>query len=146
VVCDLTIASETAQFGQAGPRVGSFDPGYGTGDLVRAVGMKKAKEIWYLCRRYTAREALEMGLVNAVVPMDQLDAEVGKWCRELLAKSPTALKMLKYAFHGETDGVMGISNLGVGGLSMFYETDESLEGKTAFMEKRPPDYAQFRKK
>jgi dihydroxynaphthoic acid synthetase len=146
VVCDLSIASETAQFGQAGPRVGSFDPGYGTGDLARAVGMKKAKEIWYLCRRYSAVEALEMGLVNAVVPPDKLDEEVGKWGRELLEKSPTALKMLKYAFHGETDGVMGISNLGVGGLSMFYETEESLEGKTAFMEKRMPDFARFRGK
>ncbi len=144
VVCDLSIASETAQFGQAGPRVGSFDPGYGTGDLARAVGMKKAKEIWYLCRRYTAREALAMGLVNAVVPPDKLDKEVDMWCQELLEKSPTALKMLKYSFHGETDGVMGISNLGVGGLSMFYETAESLEGKTAFMEKRKPDYAKYR--
>ncbi|MDI9571383.1 MAG: enoyl-CoA hydratase-related protein [Pseudomonadota bacterium] len=146
VVCDLSIASETAQFGQAGPRVGSFDPGYGTGDLVRNVGMKKAKEIWYMCRRYTAREALAMGLVNAVVPPDMLDAEVEKWSRELLEKSPTALKMLKYAFHGETDGVMGISNLGVGGLSMFYETEESLEGKRAFVEKRRPDYSRFRRK
>ena len=144
VVCDLSIASETAQFGQAGPRVGSFDPGYGTGDLARAVGMKKAKEIWYMCRRYTAKEALEMGLVNAVVPPDKLDEEVAKWCRELLEKSPTALKMLKYSFNGETDGVIGISNLGVGGLSMYYETDESLEGKTAFMEKRKPDFAKFR--
>jgi dihydroxynaphthoic acid synthetase len=146
VVCDLSIASETAQFGQAGPRVGSFDPGYGTGDLARAVGMKKAKEIWYLCRRYTAREALDMGLVNAVVPPDKLDEEVDKWCQELLEKSPTALKMLKYSFHGETDGVMGISNLGVGGLSMYYETPESLEGKNSFMEKRKPDYAQYRSK
>ena len=146
VVCDLSIASETAQFGQAGPRVGSFDPGYGTGDLARTVGMKKAKEIWYLCRRYSAREALEMGLVNAVVPPDKLDEEVDKWCQELLDKSPTALKMLKYSFHGETDGVMGISNLGVGGLSMFYETDESLEGKTAFVEKRKPAYAKYRRK
>ena len=144
VVCDLSIASETAQFGQAGPRVGSFDPGYGTGDLARAVGMKKAKEIWYMCRRYTAKEALDMGLVNAVVPPDKLDEEVAKWCGELLEKSPTALKMLKYSFHGETDGVIGISNLGVGGLSMFYETDESLEGKTAFMEKRKPDFTKFR--
>jgi dihydroxynaphthoic acid synthetase len=146
VVCDLSIASETAQFGQAGPRVGSFDPGYGTGDLARTVGMKKAKEIWYLCRRYSAREALEMGLVNAVVPPDKLDEEVDKWCQELLDKSPTALKMLKYSFHGETDGVMGISNLGIGGLSMFYETDESLEGKTAFLEKRKPAYAKYRRK
>ena len=144
VVCDLSIASETAQFGQAGPQVGSFDPGYGTGDLARAVGMKKAKEIWYMCWRYTAKEALDMGLVNVVVPPDKLNEEVAKWCGELLQKSPTALKMLKYSFHGETDGVIGISNLGVGGLSMFYETDESLEGKTAFMEKRKPAFTKFR--
>ena len=112
VVCDLSIASETAQFGQAGPRVGSFDPGYGTGDLARAVGMKKAKEIWFLCRRYSAKEALDMGLVNAVVPHERLDEEVAKWCDELLKKSPTAIKMLKYAFHAETDGVAGVTNLG----------------------------------
>ena len=145
VVCDFSIASEGATFGQAGPMVGSFDPGYGTGDLVRAVGLKKAKEIWFLCRKYSADEALKMGLVNAVVPHDQLDAEVDKWCAELLAKSPTALKMLKYAFHAETDGVVGITNLGVGGLSMFYDTEESLEGRNAFMEKRPPDFSKFRK-
>ncbi|MDO9264179.1 MAG: enoyl-CoA hydratase-related protein [Desulfosalsimonadaceae bacterium] len=145
VVCDFSIASDKATFGQAGPRVGSFDPGFGTGDLVRAVGLKKAKEIWFLCRKYTADEALKMGLVNAVVPHDQLDAEVDKWCAELLAKSPTALKMLKYAFHAETDGVVGITNLGVGGLSMFYDTEESLEGRNAFMEKRPPDFSKFRK-
>jgi len=146
VVCDLSIASETAKFGQAGPRVGSFDPGYGTGDLARAVGMKKAKEIWYLCRLYTAKEALAMGLINALVPADKLDEEVEKWCRELLEKSPTALKMLKYSFHGETDGVIGISNLGVGGLGMYYETEESLEGKTAFMEKRKPNFSKYRNK
>lgn len=146
VVCDLSIASETAKFGQAGPRVGSFDPGYGTGDLVRAVGMKKAKEIWYMCRTYSAKEALDMGLINTVVAADKLDTEVEKWCQELLEKSPTALKMLKYSFHGETDGVIGISNLGVGGLGMYYETDESLEGKTAFMEKRRPDFSKYRKK
>ena len=145
VVCDFSIASDKATFGQAGPWVGSFDPGYGTGDLVRAVGLKKAKEIWFLCRKYSADEALKMGLVNAVVPHDQLDAEVDKWCAELLAKSPTALKMLKYAFHAETDGVVGITNLGVGGLSMFYDTEESLEGRNAFMEKRPPDFSKFRK-
>lgn len=144
VACDLSIASEKAQFGQAGPRVGSFDPGYGTGDLARLVGMKKAKEIWFLCRRYTAAQALEMGLVNAVVPHEELDAEVDKWCAELLEKSPTALKMLKYAFHAETDGVNGVTNLGVGGLSMFYDTEESLEGKNAFMEKRRPDFAKYR--
>lgn len=146
VVCDLSIAAETAKFGQAGPRVGSFDPGYGTGDLARAVGMKKAKEIWYLCRLYTAKEALAMGLINAFVTTDKLDEEVEKWCRELLEKSPTALKMLKYSFHGETDGVIGISNLGVGGLGMYYETEESLEGKTAFMEKRKPNFSKYRNK
>lgn len=145
VVCDLSIASETAQFGQAGPRVGSFDPGIGTGDLARCVGMKKAKEIWYLCRRYTAREALDMGLINCVVPPDKLDEEVDKWCQELLAKSPVALKMLKYAFHAEWDGIVGITNLGVGGLSLYYGTEEALEGRNAFMEKRQPDFNKFRK-
>ena len=144
VVCDLSIAAKTAQFGQAGPKVGSFDPGYGTGDLARAVGMKRAKEIWYLCRRYTAEEALQMGLVNAVVPMDKLDEEVAQWAGELLEKSPTALKMLKYAFHAETDGVAGVAHLGVGGLGLFYRTEESLEGKNAFIEKRPPDFKKFR--
>jgi len=145
VACDLSIASETAQFGQAGPRVGSFDPGVGTGDLVRCVGMKRAKEIWYLCRRYTAREALDMGLVNCVVPPDRLDEEVDKWCQELLAKSPTALKMLKYAFHAEWDGIIGITQLGIGGLSLYYGTEEALEGRNAFMEKRQPDFGRFRK-
>ena len=144
VVCDLSIAAETAKLGQAGPKVGSFDPGYGTGDLVRAVGLKKAKEIWYMCRLYTAHEALDMGLVNAVVPLDQLDSEVDQWCQDLLEKSPTALKMLKYAFHAETDGVAGITNLGVGGLSLYYGTDESLEGRNAFMERRKPDFSNYR--
>jgi dihydroxynaphthoic acid synthetase len=145
VVCDLSIAADTAKLGQAGPKVGSFDPGFGTGDLVRCVGLKKAKEIWYMCRLYTAREALDMGLVNAVVAPEELDGEVDKWCQALLEKSPTALKMLKYAFHAETDGVVGITNLGVGGLSLFYDTDESIEGKNAFMEKRKPDFTQYRK-
>lgn len=144
VVCDLSIASENAKFGQAGPRVGSFDPGFGTGDLVRAVGLKRAKEIWFMCRQYTAKQALEMGLLNAVVPHAELDAEVDRWCTDLLEKSPTALKMLKYAFHAETDGVAGVTNLGVGGLSMFYDTEESLEGKNAFMAKRKPDFSKFR--
>jgi len=145
VVCDLSIAADTAQLGQAGPKVGSFDPGFGTGDLARAVGMKRAKEIWFLCRRYTAEQALEMGLVNAVVPADELDAEVDKWCKELLAKSPTALKMLKYAFHAEIDGSAGVTHLGVGGLSMYYGTEESMEGRNAFMERRPADFDQFRR-
>jgi len=145
VVCDFSIAAETAQFGQAGPKVGSFDPGFGTGDLARAVGMKRAKEIWYLCRRYSAADALKMGLVNSVVPPDKLDEEVDRWCHELLEKSPTALKMLKYAFQAETDGAPGVTNLGIGGLSMYYGTDESVEGRNAFMEKRKPDFGKFRK-
>ncbi|MCF8024490.1 MAG: enoyl-CoA hydratase/isomerase family protein, partial [Desulfobacteraceae bacterium] len=131
VVCDLSIASENAKFGQVGPRVGSFDPGFGTGDLSRAVGMKRAKEIWFLCRQYSAQQALEMGLVNAVVPHDKLDEEVDGWCAELLEKSPTALKMLKYAFHAEIDGTAGITHLGVGGLGLYYNTDESMEGRNA---------------
>jgi dihydroxynaphthoic acid synthetase len=146
VVCDLSIAADHAQFGQAGPRVGSFDPGYGTGDLIRAVGVKRAKEIWYLCRRYTAQQALMMGLVNAVVPKEKLDDEVNRWCQELLEKSPIALKMLKYAFLAETDGTTGITQLGVGGLSLYYDTEEAVEGKNAFIEKRTPNFNQFRKK
>ncbi|MFW9824885.1 MAG: enoyl-CoA hydratase-related protein [Candidatus Thorarchaeota archaeon] len=145
VNCDLSIAAEHAQLGQAGPRVGSFDPGYGTGDLMRAIGVKRAKEIWYLCRRYTAQQALQMGLVNAVVPMEKLDEEVDQWCQEILEKSPTALKMLKFAFLAETDGVTGVTQLGVGGLSLYYNTEEAIEGKDAFLEKRKADFNQFRK-
>ncbi|UCD01142.1 MAG: enoyl-CoA hydratase/isomerase family protein [Promethearchaeota archaeon] len=146
VNCDLSIAAEHAQLGQAGPRVGSFDPGFGTGDLMRSVGIKRAKEIWYLCRRYSAQQALEMGLVNAVVPYEKLDDEVDQWCQELLEKSPTALKMLKYAFLAETDGVAGVTQLGVGGLSLYYGTEEAVEGKNAFIEKRKPNFNQFRNK
>jgi dihydroxynaphthoic acid synthetase len=140
VNCDLSIASETARFGQAGPKVGSFDPGFGTGELWRNIGIKKAKELWYLCKIYSAKEALEMGLVNMVVPVDRLDAEVKQLCDELLEKSPTALKMLKYAFLAETEGLSGITELGVGGLSMYYSTEEALEGARAFMEKRKPEF------
>ncbi|MHA1309984.1 MAG: enoyl-CoA hydratase-related protein [Candidatus Helarchaeota archaeon] len=146
VACDLSIAAEHARFGQAGPRVGSFDPGYGTGDLMRAVGIKRAKEIWYLCRQYTAQQALEMGLVNAVVPMEKLDEEVEKWCQELLEKSPTALKMLKYSFLAETDGTTGATYLGVSGLSLYYGTEEALEGRNAFMEKRKPEFRKKKKR
>jgi naphthoate synthase len=146
VACDLSIAAEHAQLGQAGPRVGSFDPGYGTGDLMRAVGVKRAKEIWFLCRRYTAQQALDMGLVNAVVPYEKLDEEVEKWCQEILDKSPTAIKMLKYSFLAESDGTPGITQLGVGGLSLYYGTEEAVEGKEAFVEKRKADYMKFRKK
>jgi len=143
VNCDLSIASETAKFGQAGPRVGSFDPGFGTGELWRNVGIKKAKEVWYLCRLYTAKEALDMGLINKAVPPEALDAEVKQWCDELLEKSPTALKMLKYAFLAESDGLGGITELGVGGLSMYYSTEEALEGAKAFMDKRKPDFSKY---
>ncbi len=143
VNCDLSIASDKAKFGQAGPRVGSFDPGFGTGDLWRNVGLKRAKEIWYLCKIYTAEEAFQMGLVNKIVPHEELDEEVNTWCKELLEKSPTSLKMLKYAFLSETDGLAGITELGVGGLSLYYGTEESAEGKNAFMEKRKPDFWKY---
>jgi len=144
VACDLSLAAEHAQFGQAGPRVGSFDPGYGTGDLMRAVGVKRAKEIWFLCRRYTAQEALQMGLVNSVVPYERLDETVDQWSRELLERSPTALKMLKYAFLAETDGTSGITHFGIGALSLFFESEEAMEGKRAFAERRKPDFTRFR--
>ncbi len=143
VNCDLSIASDRAKFGQAGPRVGSFDPGFGTGDLWKCVGLKRAKEIWYLCRIYSAEEAYKMGLVNKVVPHEKLDEEVQKVCDELLEKSPTALKMVKYAFLAEMDGLAGITELGVGGLSLYYSTGESFEGKRAFFEKRKPDFWKY---
>lgn len=143
VNCDLSIASEKAEFGQAGPRVGSYDPGYGTGELAKNVGMKRAKEIWFLCRRYNAKEALEMGLVNTVVKHEKLDEEVDRWCDELLSKSPTSLKMLKYAFLAESEGLVGITEEGIGGLSLYYNTDEALEGRNAFMDKRKPDFWKF---
>jgi len=143
MVCDLTIASEDAVFGQVGPRVGSFDTGFGTGDLVRTVGLKKAKEIWFLCRRYSAQEALEMGLVNVVVPKDKLDEEVDKWCQELLSKSPTALKFLKHAFYAETDGCEGVTNLSIAALGLYYDTEEAVEGAKAFLEKRTPDFSKW---
>lgn len=146
MTCDLTIAAEHAQFGQAGPRVGSFDPGFGTGDLVRNVGLKRAKEIWFLCRRYTAQEAKEMGLVNWVVPKEKLDEEVNRVVGELLEKSPTALKMLKHAFYAESDGAVGVTQLGVSALSLYYGTEEAMEGRNAFMEKRKPEFQRFRKK
>jgi len=145
MVCDLSIASEDAVFGQVGPSVGSFDIGFGTGDLVRTVGLKKAKEIWFMCRRYSAVEALDMGLVNAVVPYEQLDEEVEKWCNDLLEKSPIALKMLKASFQAESDGTEGITNLSIGALKMYYSTEEALEGRNAFMEKRKPEFNKFRK-
>ena len=138
--CDLAIASDTAQFGQVGPKVGSVDPGFGTAYLARVVGEKKAREIWYLCRRYTAKQALDMGLVNAVVPPDQLDAEIERWCMEILAMSPTAIAIAKRSFNADTDNIRGIGGLGMQALSLYYGTDESQEGVKAFREKRKPNF------
>ena len=143
VLCDLSIASDKAIFGQVGPRVGSVDPGFGTAYLSRLVGEKKAREIWYLCRRYDARQALEMGLVNAVVPAAELRAETEKWCREILEKSPTALKLAKQSFNADTEHIAGITELGFAALELYYGTEEAQEGQNAFLEKRPP---QFRKR
>jgi len=139
-LCDLTIASEKAQFGQVGPRVGSVDPGYGTALLARVVGEKKAREMWYLCRRYSAREALAMGLVNAVVAHDELDAEVQKWCDDIAQKSPTAIAIAKRSFNMDTAHQAGIAGMGLYALKLYYESDESREGVRAFQEKRAPDF------
>lgn len=143
VVCDLSIAAENAIFGQTGPRVGSFDAGYGAGLLARTVGQKKAKEIWFLCRQYDAQAALDMGLVNAVVPVDELQAEAEKWARETLALSPTALRFLKAAFNADTDGLAGIQQLAGDATRLFYMSEEGSEGKQAFLEKRKPDFSKF---
>jgi 2-ketocyclohexanecarboxyl-CoA hydrolase len=142
-LCDLTIASEKAIFGQVGPKVGSVDPGWGTAYLAHIVGEKKAREIWYLCRRYSAQQALEMGLCNVVVPHDRLDAEVDQWCAEILEKSPTAIAIAKSSFNAATDSMRGIGSLGFQALSLYYQTEESKEGVRAFLEKRKPE---FRKK
>lgn len=139
-LCDLTIASEKAIFGQVGPKVGSVDPGWGTAYLARIVGEKKAREMWYLCRRYTAGEAQAMGLVNAVVPHAQLDATVDAWCAELLERSPTALALAKRSFNADSDNIRGIGNAGLEALALFYQTPESKEGAIAFREKRKPDF------
>lgn len=144
-ICDMTIAGEKAVFGQVGPKVGSVDPGYGTAFLARVVGEKKAREIWYMCRRYSAQEALEMGLVNKVVPNDQLDAEVEAWCAEIMEKSPTAIGLAKRSFNADTEHQRGIAGLGMFGLSLYYDTDESKEGGIAFKEKRKPDFRKFGK-
>lgn len=143
LVCDLTIAADNARFGQTGPRVGSFDAGLGAGLLARTVGLKKAKEIWFLCRQYDAQQALDMGLVNAVVPLAQLEEETVQWCREMLTLSPTALRVLKSAFNADTDGLAGIQELAGNATALFYMTDEGQEGRNAFLEKRPPDFRKF---
>ena len=142
-LCDLAIASEKAQLGQVGPKVGSVDPGFGTAYLARVVGEKKAREIWYLCRRYTAQEALAMGMVNAVVPHDQLDAEVRKWCEEILEKSPTAIAFAKRSFNVDSEMIRGLSAMAMQGLKLYYETEESREGGNAFREKRKPEFRKY---
>lgn len=143
VVCDLTIAADNARFGQTGPTVGSFDAGYGSGYLARIVGHKKAREIWYLCRQYDAQEALDMGLVNTVVPYEQLEDETVQWCEEMLGKSPTALRFLKAAMNADTDGLAGLQQLAGDATLLYYTTDEAKEGRDAFKEKRKPDFDQF---
>ncbi|MDJ0805373.1 MAG: 1,4-dihydroxy-2-naphthoyl-CoA synthase [Gammaproteobacteria bacterium] len=143
LICDLSIAADNARFGQTGPKVGSFDAGLGAGLLARTVGMKKAKEIWFLCRQYDARQALAMGLVNAVVPLAELERETVNWCREMLVHSPTALRVLKAAFNAETDGLAGIQELAGNATALFYLTDEAQEGRNAFVEKRPVDFSKF---
>jgi 2-ketocyclohexanecarboxyl-CoA hydrolase len=144
-ICDLTIASDKAQFGQVGPKVGSVDPGFGTAYLARVVGEKKAREIWYLNKRYTAAEALAMGLVNAVVPLAELDAEVDRWVAELMERSPTALALAKVSFNADSENIRGISAMGMRALSLYYDTEESKEGGVAFREKRKPDFRRFGK-
>lgn len=145
VLCDITLAAASARFGQTGPRVGSFDAGYGSAYLARIVGEKKAREIWYFCRQYSAEEAKDMGLVNAIVPDDHLLAEARLWGEELLQKSPTALKFLKYSFNADTAHIGGISNMAMSALDLYYETDEAVEGVNAFNEQRPVDFSKFRK-
>ncbi|MFO8236792.1 MAG: 1,4-dihydroxy-2-naphthoyl-CoA synthase [Prochlorococcaceae cyanobacterium] len=141
LLCDLSIAADNARFGQTGPRVGSFDGGFGAGYLARVVGQRKAREIWFLCRQYGAAEALEMGLVNAVVPLDELQREGVRWAREVLQHSPTAIRCLKAAFNAETDGLAGIQELAGQATHLFYRTEEGQEGRNAFLEKRPPDFS-----
>ncbi len=143
VVCDLTIAAENARFGQTGPRVGSFDAGLGSSYLARIVGQKKAREIWFLCRQYDARQALEMGLVNAVVPLEQLEEETLKWCREMLALAPTALRFLKAAMNADCDGQIGLLDFGGDATLLYYLSEEAQEGRNAYVEKRKPDFKKF---
>ncbi len=143
IVCDLTIAAENARFGQVGPRVGSFDGGLGSSYLARIVGQKKAREIWYLCRQYSAQEALEMGLVNCVVPLDQLEEVTLQWCREILQHSPLALRCLKASLNADCDGQIGLLDLAGNATMLYYMTKEAKEGKEAFQEKRKPDFSSF---
>ena len=144
-VCDLSIASENARFGQTGPKVGSFDAGFGSSYMARCVGQKKVREIWFLCRQYTAQEALEMGLINKVVPFDRLEDETVEWCETILQRSPMAIRMIKRALNAELDGQRGLMEFAGDATLMYYLMEEAQEGKNAFLEKRDPDFAQFPK-
>ncbi len=141
IICDLTLASTNARFGQTGPRVGSFDGGFGAGQLARLVGQKKAREIWYLCRQYDAEEALEMGLINKIVPHDELENEGIQWAKEILSQSPIAIRLMKSSFNAELDGLAGITELAHNATMLFYMSDEGKEGRDAFLEKRDPHYS-----
>ena len=143
IVCDLTIAADNARFGQVGPKVGSFDGGFGASVLSRLVGPKKAKEVWFLCRQYDAQQALDMGMVNAVVPLERLEEETIQWCREMLAMSPFALRMMKASFNADEDGMAGIQWLAHDANLLFYMSEEAQEGRDAYLEKRRPDYSKF---
>ena len=143
VVCDLTIAADNARFGQTGPKVGSFDGGLGSSYLARIIGQKKAREIWYLCRQYDAKQALEMGLVNTVVPLDHLEEETLKWCREMLQHSPLALRCLKASLNADCDGQMGLLDLAGNATLLYYMSEEAKEGKNAYVQKRKPDFSKF---
>jgi naphthoate synthase len=146
IVCDLTIAADNARFGQTGPKVGSFDGGFGSGLLARQVGQKRAREIWFLCRQYDAQEALDMGLVNAVVPLERLEEETVAWCREMLQHSPLALRMLKASLNAADDGLAGIQQLAGDATLLFYMTEEAQEGRDAYVGRRPPDFGRFPKR
>ncbi len=145
LMCDLTIAADNAVFGQTGPKVGSFDGGYGSSYLARVVGQKKAREIWFLCRQYNAQQALDMGLVNTVVPLERLEEETVQWCREILANSPTAIRCLKAAMNADCDGQAGLQELAGCATMLYYMSDEAQEGRNAFVEKRKPDFGKFKR-
>jgi naphthoate synthase len=146
VVCDLTVAADNARFGQTGPKVGSFDGGYGSGLLARSVGQKKAREIWFLCEQYDAQQALDMGLVNKVVPLESLEAETVAWCRRMLQHSPLALRMLKASLNATDDGLAGLQQLAGDATLLYYLSEEAQEGRNAYLEKRPPDFGRFPKR
>jgi naphthoate synthase len=146
LICDLTIAADNAVFGQTGPKVGSFDAGLGAGIMARTVGLKKAKEIWFLCRQYNAKQALEMGLVNTIVPLQELETETISWARQMLELSPTALRVLKSSFNADTDGLAGIQELAGNATALFYMTEEGQEGRNAFNEKRTPNFSRFKRR